>query len=611
MLPGIPGVASGVYLQELCPLQATRITRSSSRDILDPLIMDFPHEGESIYYRFQASYTRDWFRDLLYCTGPDANLIEENWDAIGSSLDTQKHTAIDQPEFHHIKLDGSLQGLELYELRQASEAHSTGIILSDVADNTSTKRDFDTFFCQLILRQANFAVTRNCEEASTVEAEIYESVVEEIVSLFDTYLRYQGEDDKWDESGRAYFTERVRHFTSQGRRIELCLPAFPCKSSNTDKVTGKDPDRGELLALERLHDFVEAVEKIYHVGAKLWIISDGHVFSDCIGVDDQDVDLYGQKLISMNNAISFLRGNADRVGFKSLVDLFELEKGGSKISRIAELNIPGINHHVETRVTVEAELCRRILMAGCQSQRSALRARVDSQDAAILALYRGFSRFMLEDLELHPFTRAMTRSKQKKLSAKVAFEMIMRNQAYSNLVELLFPNHIRLSIHAHNNAGPKFGIQLFDPEVVRAVESLSPDSRLMTSRDLLHIPTPWHNSMVKIVGSKVMYLTKAKVVREALAGGGMTGSLLGRDGWHDPLAAVFFSLCTTTLGEVEGRKREVTKQHETMHTETQAATISQKVITAKEGIASLTISPIRYLAASSTALTCDTDYVFV
>lgn len=38
--------------------------------------------------------------------------------------------------------------------------------------------------------------------------------------------------------------------------------------------------------------------------------------------------------------------------------------------------------------------------------------------------------------------------------------MIKRNDAYSNLVELMFPFHLRFSIHAHNNAGPKFGISL-------------------------------------------------------------------------------------------------------------------------------------------------------
>lgn len=155
-----------------------------------------------------------------------------------------------------------------------------------------------------------------------------------------------------------------------------------------------------------------------------------------VGVDDKDVDEYGEKLIKMNRAIGLRRGSLDRVGMKSLADLFELNRYKSKIDQNLQFNIPPIDHHVQTQVTVEAELCRRILMAGCQSWRSSLRARIDSQDDTTLALYRGFSRFMLEDLELHPFTRSLSRSKQKKLSAKVAFEMIMVSRYF---LATLFP----------------------------------------------------------------------------------------------------------------------------------------------------------------------------
>ncbi|KAK4150285.1 Pyoverdine/dityrosine biosynthesis protein-domain-containing protein [Chaetomidium leptoderma] len=196
------------------------------------------------------------------------------------------------------------------------------------------------------------------------------------------------------------------------------------------------------------------------------------------------------------------------------------------------LGIAALERHVPTLVTEEAGLCRRILMAGCQPRRTEARALIESGDDAVLALYRGFSRFMLEDLELHPFTQTMSRSKRKKLSCEVAFEMILRNQAYSNLVEMLFPHHLRLSIHAkHNNAGPKFGIQLFDPTSVRVAASLAPDGAVMTAVDLLHIPTPWHNCVVKL-GDRVI-VTKSKTAKNAVASGTLAGGLVqGRPGEH-------------------------------------------------------------------------------
>ena len=47
----------------------------------------------------------------------------------------------------------------------------------------------------------------------------------------------------------------------------------------------------------------------------------------------------------------------------------------------------------------------------------------------------------------------------------------------------------------------------------------------MTSLDLLHIPTPWHNSVVQLADSNIILVTKAKLARAALAAGTMTGGL--------------------------------------------------------------------------------------
>ncbi|KAK2019519.1 pyoverdine/dityrosine biosynthesis protein [Colletotrichum eremochloae] len=489
--------------------------------------MEFSNDGDSVFHRFQAAFVHDGQGQLLYCTGPQKGRVQEHWESINRHLPSRSQTGTSESQkFGSAELDGSLRGSRLYEMRRLGSS-PTGLILDATSRNNNTlSTQFEKFFVQLLLDQADFAIRDPGLMKSSSGASL--AATEQVVDLFDSFLRYQGKDDQWEVGGKAYFTERVRYFTSQNASIELCLPAFPCKSSNTNKVLGKAPDRGERLALERLHSFVEAIEKIYQPGAKMWIISDGHVFSDCIGVDDADVDTYGEQLKEMNRAVGVSRGNTDRVGFRSLVDLFDLDEAKSqhKLSALqAQLNIPNIDHHVETKLTVEAELCRQILMAGCQPQESAVRAKIKSQNAAILALYRGFSRFMLEDLELHPHTQQMTRSQRKKLSTKVAFEMIMRNQSYSNLVELLLPNHVRLSIHAHNNAGPKFGIQLFDPAVVRAVEGLSPDGMPMTSRDLLHIPTPWHNCVAEVEGSPYLLVTKASVPREVMSLGAVTGEV--------------------------------------------------------------------------------------
>ena len=91
------------------------------------------------------------------------------------------------------------------------------------------------------------------------------------------------------------------------------------------------------------------------------------------------------------------------MGFRSLVDLFDLNGIGTSVS---DFGLPGIDHFLNTNVANEAELSRQVLMSGCQSDKANLRRRIDSQEQSILALYRGFSRFMLEDLDLHPHTKS-------------------------------------------------------------------------------------------------------------------------------------------------------------------------------------------------------------
>ena len=105
----------------------------------------------------------------------------------------------------------------------------------------------------------------------------------------------------------------------------------------------------------------------------------------------------------------------------------------------------------------------------------------------------------------------------------------------------MFPHHIRLSIHAyvhsnvgvtltcrHPNSGPKFGIQMFDA-AVRATNVLSPDGDVMSSLDLLHVPTPWHNCVVEIQGHPFLYVTKSRVVHEALDSGEFSGGAVDDD----------------------------------------------------------------------------------
>lgn len=171
----------------------------------------------------------------------------------------------------------------------------------------------------------------------------------------------------------------------------------------------------------------------------------------------------------MNRQIAKVNGSNDRIGFRSLPELFGFVTRDAQDMRIDE-HLPELSHYIPTKMTEEAERCRKILTMGFQMDSNELREVLSTQDASMVALYRGFSKFMLEDLTTNKYTSHLSRSQLRKRSAKVAFEMIQvrrhwtgasytdpsvlsqsspqRNQAYSNLVQILFPHHVRLSIHA-------------------------------------------------------------------------------------------------------------------------------------------------------------------
>src|SRR4029453_628170 len=94
----------------------------------------------------------------------------------------------------------------------------------------------------------------------------------------------------------ALHLPKVRRFVRAGEPVHLLLPAFPAKSPNPKKVLGRLPDKAEELALGFLQDVCNEISDIYPPGARITICSDGRVFSDLVGVSDQDVTDYGREI---------------------------------------------------------------------------------------------------------------------------------------------------------------------------------------------------------------------------------------------------------------------------------------------------------------------------
>ncbi|EJP61451.1 pyoverdine/dityrosine biosynthesis protein [Beauveria bassiana ARSEF 2860] len=487
----------------------------------------------SAHARYAGGFIRTSTGSLIYDFGPARGLITSQWAQIaGQLMKSRAPSDVSlKPSGLDIELKSSVRESDtsrylVYEVRHCDKLHIVGYLQqARLGDVDQAKYAFDSFLASLVL--SSIRVDGNVDHDIFTKLNA-ERITDAVISLFEVTLQHKSKYDKWHAGGRDVFRRCVDGFTSRGKMIEFCLPAFPCKSSNTQKVLSDVPDRGEYLALTNLHNFLREIENIYSPGAKLWIISDGHVFSDCIGVDDDDVDAYGEQLMKMNHNIAQKLGGQNRIEFQSLIDIFaaasfDLQRELDTHRRAYPEFL--LQRHLPTNTTDIADTCRSVLMLGFGPDQSQLRNELDSHDAGMTALYRGFSKFMLEDLIRNKYTKHLSRTQVRKIAARVAFEMIQRNQAYSNLVEAVFPRHIRLSIHAHDNSGPKFGVNLLGRNA-KATDTLPLVLEHQDGGDILHVPTPWHNCVVQIDGHPSVIVTKSNIVREALASGKFRGGIV-------------------------------------------------------------------------------------
>lgn len=379
---------------------------------------------------------------------------------------------------------------------------------------------FDNWMINLVLSTANIRYPFN----TCPNLKIY---THKIIDIFVNTLKNTTAHDKWTEGGSIYFEKKVDFFTSKNLTIEAVLPAFPCKSSNLNKVAGWKPDKGEEMALTKLCEFAAKVKEVYPPGMLIWIVSDGHVFSDCIGVDDFAVNSYNEELKKLYNRIN--KSGKCCIKFCSLLDIFQLKNFPIDPEILSDIDV---THHLGTRLDEESENCRKLMIHSCDSDQGSLKEDISKPDHPRLFLFRGFSKFMEEDLADHPKLLTLSKKKTKKAVAQIAFEMIKRNDAYSNLVEIFFPMHLRLSIHAHNNSGPKYGVKLLDSKLCKAVKSIE-ECSTPSYDDLLHIPTPWHNSIFKLKGKEFYYITKSEIIKKAMIENDYQGSWKEEEGYFE------------------------------------------------------------------------------
>ncbi|SCU95201.1 LADA_0G14202g1_1 [Lachancea dasiensis] len=493
------------------------MSKSSEETLSENPAFAYGLNDMSTFSKVLCLYTRDRESFSLYSIhDKQGSTFSDYWDEFSNHLRTAKSRKIGwlgvtealikcEPACKFIKTGGS--AIKVTEFHKKTEEQVRGLISTIENEN-----EFNDWLVAHILEQTRMSLDHSFIFTNR------ENYAGQFTDYFARNLKNTTSNDQWEAGGRDQFLQRVKYFTDRNLTIQCILPAFPCKSSNFEKVHGAAPDKGEEFALRRLISATEEVQNFYPPGMKLWIVSDGHVFSDCIGVDDDVVDDYTKSLHELYQKI--VSPGTDAIGFVGLKELFFTGETMSAFDEgmVQEIDLP---HYTGSRIGGDSELCRQILMKGFDTDDGRLRQQILIPGHPRLHLFRGFSRFMMEDLSHLAHFKNYSRKHFKKVVSKVAFEMIKRNDAYSNLVELIFPHHMRFSIHAHTNSGPKFGIKLISTEQCKTVKSLDGKEE-PSCEDLLHIPTPWHNCVVKMEND--YYLSKSKIVLDAIASGRYEGS---------------------------------------------------------------------------------------
>ncbi|MCA9777717.1 MAG: isocyanide synthase family protein [Candidatus Eremiobacteraeota bacterium] len=219
----------------------------------------------------------------------------------------------------------------------------------------------------------------------------------------------------------------------QGLPVTFVLPAFPGKSPNLGKVLGTLPDMAERRALQFLQQLAERIGRIYEPGAHIILASDGRVFSDVVGMRDEDVSAYRDELRAMISEMGL-----DRISTFNLEELYTEASFDEMRSQMMDTFGPSIE---AMRASVK---------------RAAKDPAATDDDRELHRLYCGITRFLVEDASFPGQT--LSRNAIQKEARVRAYNVIQRSQAWSGVVEQYFPEAVRLSIHPHGCGSKKLGI---------------------------------------------------------------------------------------------------------------------------------------------------------
>lgn len=238
------------------------------------------------------------------------------------------------------------------------------------------------------------------------------------------------EEDKGLESINSIHETKILKCIETNSKIVFTLPAFPAKSGNREKTYSNLPDVAELQALKSLNVLASKINDLTQCETEIIICSDGRVFSDLVGITEEDVSLYSNKLVEIRDKFEFTH-----LSFFNLEDIYTNESS-----------------YDEMRQKIEDSFAKSL---------EEVRSMTKTNDS-LKQLFNGIHRFMKEDyLVLY---QDLSKTKVLKLAKSAAYRVIQRSDAWGSAVQSIFPTSIRLSIHPQSVTSEKFPVKLVPGE---------------------------------------------------------------------------------------------------------------------------------------------------
>lgn len=235
------------------------------------------------------------------------------------------------------------------------------------------------------------------------------------------------DNEVFDLSPHVFHLQKIHRFVEKGLPVHCVLPAFPAKSSNREKTLSELPDLGERLSIRFLQQVCSQIREVYSPGAFITVCSDGRVFSDLVRVEDTHVSEYKTCLSQIIDEYG-----SDSINQFSLDDVYSFKNFDTMREEL-------LIDHAQSLKKVK-HMC--------------------SSNPASRFLFNGIHRFIYEDERV--LTPDISNNQLKEQSKDIAYRVIQRSNAWSQLVAQRYPDAVRLSIHPQPEISEKIGIKLLD-----------------------------------------------------------------------------------------------------------------------------------------------------